>query len=121
MRVLFLIGLMSFSLPVAADYCAVDVPTATVCNGLVIKSCSTYNLLYLQRDNVKYEFGPCFKNVTQYQKSSNKCHISLDRGLSITGWAVDQVSLPEFYGRPVKGGPTQRLQPDHISFECVKR
>lgn len=104
-----------------ANYCAVDTPVATVCDGFVIKSCSKYDILHIEVSGQKRAFMPCLENVTSYNAAKARCTVNLDRGLSVTGMLIDKVSLPNFFGRPVGGGPIQQISPDYFVFECVRR
>lgn len=99
-----------------AEYVRTGPMTATVCKGLVIKSCDPSVVKAIEKDGKFYEPAQKFASVDEHK--NNKCHLTISSSNVITA-AVSSFKTPTFYTE--EDGKLAKISPDYVTFPCVQR
>lgn len=99
-----------------AGYERVGQMKATICSGVVIKSCQQKEIVAIEQNGSMYEPSNYFNSVTSFK--GRNCTINTSSNNVITS-AAQKMSLPIFY--TLESGRLLKINPDYVSFKCVKR
>jgi hypothetical protein len=116
MKILFfLLGILNVS-EAFAGYERTGPMKATICSGLVIKSCQQKEVFAVEQDGALYEPSTFFNSVTSF--SGRNCTINTSSN-NLTISATQKLILPTFYTR--EAGQLVKIKPDYVSFNCIKK
>lgn len=120
-KALILSTLLVCAAPASAGYLAVGPIEGTVCEGLVIKSCSARTLSAVEGPNGNlHEITRYFESVDSVN-SKGRCTIRIKKsGVSIVGSAMQAGMGPKFYEMN-SSGRYSPVDVEYVSFNCVRQ
>lgn len=116
MKKFIALGFLMAVSEVFADYIRIGPMMATVCTGLVIKSCKKKEISAIEERGKFYEPSKIFKSVDSF--SGKTCTIMTSSNNVVTSAAL-AAKLPNFYTLTPSG--QVKIKPDHVHFNCQKR
>ena len=111
----FLFSLALLTTTVSAEYVRIGPMNATVCNGVVIKSCEQRVVSAVEQGGSLFEPAGSFGSVDSHK--GNTCHINTSSENVLTS-AQLALRLPKFFAS--EQGQLVKISPDYISFKCQK-
>ena len=102
-----------------ADYVATGPIKGPDCYNFGIKYCSTKTITEIRRDGQRFEIKRRYDSVSQY--SNGKCTINVKSdGMGLISLGINAMRSYEFWG-PSKDGKLEKIDPDYLYFDCIKR
>jgi hypothetical protein len=89
---------------------------ATVCTGVVLKSCGQKEISAIEQRGNFFEPSESFGSVDSF--SGKTCTIRTSSDNVVTAAAM-AAKLPSFY--TLEGGRQVKIKPDYVQFSCYKR
>jgi hypothetical protein len=99
-----------------AEYVRIGPMNATVCSGIVIKTCGQKVVSAVEQGGNLFEPTGSFGSVDSHEGST--CHIKTSSENVVTS-AQLALKLPKFFTS--EQGRLVRISPDYVSFKCQKR
>jgi hypothetical protein len=99
-----------------AQYIRVGPMKATVCTGVVLKSCGQKEISAIEQRGNFFEPSESFGSVDSF--SGKTCTIRTSSDNVVTAAAM-AAKLPSFY--TLEGGRQVKIKPDYVQFSCYKR
>lgn len=117
-RFLFLLAVMGVHSVCLAQFCATGSIEGNVCKGFVFESCSLKKITAVKEGDQIYEIKRCYSDVTEYDKSKQRCIIKVGSSmLGVIAWGIDASTLPIFLYKN-KEGAFVEVEPDYLTFPC---
>ncbi len=101
---------------VYAEYVRVGPMKATVCTGVVVKSCGQKEISAIEQRGNFFEPSESFGSVDSFSGKTCTIRTSSDNVATAAALAA---KLPNFYTR--EGGRQVKIKPDYVQFSCYKR
>lgn len=116
MKKIVALALLVTAPSVYAQYVRVGPMKATVCTGVVVKSCGLKEISAVEQGGNFFEPSESFASVDSFSGKTCTIRTSSD---NVATAAVLAAKLPNFYTR--EGGMQVKIKPDYIQFSCYKR